>query len=293
MPWLWSSFDEYSSHINPIYRDNAGVFRYKHLFSWGDMEASRLDYLRDVESALNSLETAGVDENQTSFSKPKLLKIHAYIEQIVNSVEQMLVFDRRLGMTPETSNFANAKDEVLLNWERYLEGDYLGHCLVSLYTSTRALIACLHSRTESDRSFLLSEFIVNEPPPADFVMARDLFSLGFDEAGLFYSGRGLESTLREALRRRKFDYESKPIWEKDFYHFIECLDKLRWKEDSSRVLDKQTINLLHMLRTMRNAGAHPGVNVPIEREVAVLAAKAARHIFDLLASSERELELLG
>jgi hypothetical protein len=67
----------------------------------------------------------------------------------------------------------------------------------------------------------------------DFRSARNLFSVGFDDVGLFLLERGLEGVLREITEVRHLAFEAKgktiPATEADFYDLIEVIWQVRWK----------------------------------------------------------------
>jgi hypothetical protein len=131
---------------------------------------------------------------------------------------------------------------------------------------------------------------------ADFRLARNLFSLGFDDVGLLIAGRGLEGVLRKIANIRKILLESKgktaPAAEADLHDLIETMYQLRWKTKGTRLISPEAKALLHYLRTLRNNGAHPvagsrsAVNL---REKAVLVAETANRLWNEVSKTKARL----
>jgi hypothetical protein len=152
-----------------------------------------------------------------------------------------------------------------------------------LHESVDELLA-VYDRRLAERSGYLAFEVHDLPEPLkrDFREARDLFSLGFDEMGLFACGRGLEMVARAILDERAVKVNRKgqttKASESDLYSVIDCMDRLPW-EDGSRFIGKQTSQLLHWVRSVRNEGAHQGDSNIEAREFAPIIAKAALAIW--------------
>lgn len=117
---------------------------------------------------------------------------------------------------------------------------------------------------------------------ADFILSRDLFSVGFDEMGLFAAGRGIEGVLRVIARRRKLTLKvkekSEPLADTPLYDLCEGLGRVKFVSGAP-LIDKETKSLLQFVRTVRNATAHPG-----DRE-----AQAARELTGVIARTAERL----
>jgi hypothetical protein len=113
----------------------------------------------------------------------------------------------------------------------------------------------------------------------DFMAARNVLSLGFDEAALIYCGRGLEGVVRRIALDHKV--VTQPIERARFMQILEALEKKRFAHDKALVIDERTKHLLHYSRTVRNQSAHPSKCNHVEpyREQAVLMAKKADELW--------------
>src|SRR5258708_10474247 len=101
------------------------------------------------------------------------------------------------------------------------------------------LMSDIHELLNGYQEFVQAEdrYLVGslDLPPSlesDFRLARNLFSVGFDEVGLLIAGRGLEGVLRKIADVRKITLEVKgkmsPASEADVYDLIEAMSRLRW-----------------------------------------------------------------
>ena len=147
----------------------------------------------------------------------------------------------------------------------------------------------------AEDEFIVSSIELPDPLEADFRLARNLFSVGFDEVGLLIAGRGLEGVLRKIADVRNISLETKgksvPASEVDLYDLIETMYQLRWKTQRTRLISPEIKALLHYLRTIRNTGAHPSgarsvVNL---REKAVLVAATANRLWGEVSETKARL----
>lgn len=91
------------------------------------------------------------------------------------------------------------------------------------------LMACwraVNVLVREDEQLLIDGLDLPEELTYDFRLARNVFSIGLDEVGLFVAGRGLEKVLRRIARGRKIAVvvrtKQKPAAEPDFYDLIEA-----------------------------------------------------------------------
>src|SRR6185437_14073582 len=126
-------------------------------------------------------------------------------------------------------------------------------------------------------------------------LARNLFSVGFDEVGLLIAGRGLEGVLLEIADVRKISIDVKgkisPAGEADIYDLIEAMFHVRWITNKNRLITQETKTLLHYLRILRNSGAHARTNrqVVSPREKAVVVAETANRLWNDVSSKRARL----
>jgi hypothetical protein len=105
-------------------------------------------------------------------------------------------------------------------------------------------------------------------------------SLGFDEAGLIFSGRGLEGIIRRIAKDHKLTMKQ-PVERARFFDILTTLETKRFAHDSTLVIDEATRHLLQYSRAIRNNSAHPnpartGKGYP---QQAVLMAQKANDIW--------------
>ena len=290
MPWFWNSFDEYERHVNPFFKEDGGVFRFAAIQSWAEHEGERVKAIEAANEGINLLEETKLDRLTPKTSRKRWDAAHEAASRLVYAMETLLAYDKRLGETRETSDFAHHKDEVLRNWERYENTDYLCHSIADLHRSSCRILEVERNLALCDERFLVGDLSLPESLLLDFKLARDLFSVGFDEPGAFFAGRGLEGVIRDALRKQRIEFDSKPAWKEDFYILIKVLHRLEWKRDGSSICDKNLHNLLQLLRSLRNSGAHPGGQNPNPREIAKLTVEAANSLYTDFGRSRRQLK---
>ena len=69
--------------------------------------------------------------------------------------------------------------------------------------------------------------------------------------------------------------------ESDLFDLIETMARIRWKRSGERLLTADTKALLHYLRTLRNATAHPTRNLTLApREIAKILAETANRLWN-------------
>ena len=215
-------------------------------------------------------------------SKSNFEKAHKVAVGVCHYGELPLLHQRWLAIDLASAGFLNAK-EAISHAAHEFHRDTAYYDLRTLHESVNEMLA-VHDRFLTDRSGYLVYDIHDLPKPLqkDFREARDLFSLGFDEMGLFACGRGLEMVARAILGERSVKIMSKgretKASEADLYSVIECMDHLRWV-DGSRFVGKKTSQLLHWVRMVRNEAAHPSDSDMEARQIAPLVAKAAMSLW--------------
>src|SRR6185437_15810335 len=109
------------------------------------------------------------------------------------------------------------------------------------------MLSGYYALIQTDHSFLLGTLDLPDPLAADFRLARDLFSTGFDEIGLLVAGRGLEGVLRKIAAARKISLQTKktaPASEADSYDLIEVMYRVKWKLTGVSLISQETKALL-------------------------------------------------
>lgn len=149
-----------------------------------------------------------------------------------------------------------------------------------LVTAAETLLEGYHQLQEEDKRFL-DHVELPSPLLADFVLCRNLFSVGLDDLGVFAAGRGFEGVLRTIAKRRKIvTTKGLPAAEASLAELIECVARLRLA-GGRPLIEKDTRSLLDYARNARNATAHPhGRNRQTARQLAEVIASEAQHVWD-------------
>lgn len=263
MTWLWSSFEEFKKYNYPITRvGRHGPFRESEISSQFENLWVLFKEFENLYEATTKLRKMGYAEDPPLQNNKDLKTAQFLTWEIAFSGEMLLLYHKRLAKSHWARDFRKEKD-LQEHWKRYVSSERIFHELRNLILATEKLCDGFNQIQTEDDGFLIEEL---ELPPhlmEDFEQARNLFSVGFDSAGVFLAGRGLEGVLRELVGKRKIQIsipkkkKTRPVSEADFYDLIQALHHMRWKKDDIPVIDKETMGLLNFLRTMRNSGAHP------------------------------------
>jgi hypothetical protein len=295
MVWLWQSFDEFKEWVQPVVLDRPGAFNHARLQTWfeaqGDLHRS-FDELQEKSGELRRLIFAGAGDERLVEDPAILGSAHRLLIDICHAGETILLYHKRLAISRAAYGFINQHD-ILEHWERYSSTKRIYRELAQLTEDTDELLTGYRTLSEVDDSFLVGELELPADLAADFKTARDLFSVGFDEAGVLLAGRGLEGVLRRVALTRKLSVRSKgkdsPAYEADLHDLIELAYRIQWKTSGQRLISAETRALLHYLRTLRNGGAHAtaGERAPTfnPRETAMLVASVAGHLWSKVSST--------
>jgi hypothetical protein len=147
-----------------------------------------------------------------------------------------------------------------------------------------------------DEQWLVEDLDLPKALELDFRMSRNLFSVGFDEAGLFLAARGLEKVVRQIARDRKIDLvtskKTQPAGEADLHDLIEAMARVRWKAKNEPLLTKETKSLLEYIRTVRNGDAHvvrSDTDTTDFRQKASIIARSANQMLKGITTSRARL----
>lgn len=294
MAWLWKSWDEYVSYVGPTSISNPRVVRIARNESSFERHERLINAAAEFERALNGLYGAGFHGSQDGHDIEVNDETRSLVEDLLHTGEEFLLYHRRLGVLPETYDFAHCHD-VEVHWDRNLGSPRACEEINELVGAARALLVKYHAIKSDDAKFLVDGLDLPEALIGDFTLARDLFSVGFDAVGVLIAGRGLEGVLRAIAARRKIAIVSKghtqPAAEADLHDLIEAMYRVRWKVRNARLISAQARGLLQYLRTVRNSHAHPGgADTLLEsesREFAVVLASSAKRLWSQAASRAR------
>ncbi|HKS27870.1 MAG TPA: hypothetical protein VJS44_08630 [Pyrinomonadaceae bacterium] len=300
MAWLWSSWEEYIDNVAPVTIKSFGLFNLAHLGSWFETEEKLFEAVSKLTTSIESLNGLGfVEDDDMPFvdDTETIEKAKDVVYDLIRAGEELLLYNKRLVKNGAAYGFLH-QHELLEHWERYSASDRISLEIEQLITDTKELLKGYYQLKESDGQFLTFELGLPPELEADFRLARNLFSMGFDEVGVLISGRGLEGVLRKIAQVRKIMIDVKgrvePASDADIYDLIELMFRLRWKITKHRLITTEVRALLHYLRALRNSGAHSspeGKRATIgPREIAAVMAETANQLWKEVSGTRAKFE---
>jgi hypothetical protein len=299
MTWIWNSWEEYESFVHPK-EVPRGLFVESRL-------ATRLGVVQFVLSAVDELEKSVAGLRALGFggngkglvrNSAKVGQARDFAMRAIRAGEELLLFNMRFAFNDASSGFLH-QNALLEHWDRYSQNQRIFYEVEHFTDDLAAFLAGYHRAVKEDEDFIVRDLDLPSELESNFRLARDLFSVGFDEPGLFAAGKGLEGVLRQIAHVRKIKIETKgksaPASEADFHDLIEVVSMLRWKVRGEPLMAKQTKALLHYLRTVRNSQAHPTLSrkrFDNARDTARLVAITGSALWREVADSRAKLEPL-
>lgn len=292
MAWLWSSFEEFKKRVYPIEIDKPGFFEETHDASQFENLERLFEAIKEFSFANDKLRREVNRHKKAIIEDAKFEQAWQFIWDIIRTGETILLYHKKLNDSSWAYDFRKEKS-LAEHWDSYsvrrrrLELDRLIKAAEKLQEGFYKLMS-------EDRRFLINDIALPDFLMKDFILSRNLFSVGFDEVGLLIAGRGLEGVLREIARTRnikiKFVQKNKELLasEADFSDLIETFYRLKWQKDRSRFINQETKNLLHFLRSIRNSSAHPNRENSLpgpSRELASVIAKTANTLWSIAKQS--------
>ena len=289
MAWLWSSWEEFVDYVHPVSADSRGLFMNAKNGTSFEVECDLYKAFEELSDALSSLAKLGFtgrDNEHPPDDVSILDEAHGLVIDLVHAGEELLLHHKRLAQSDAAYGFLSQHD-ILEHWDRYSATKRILREIDQLVTDTAELKAGFYRMKSDDEKFLTYHLDLPSELESDFRLARNLFSIGIDEVGVFMVGRGFEMVLRSMAKRRKIMISSKnqiePASEADLFDLIETMARLRWKRAASKLITTDTKALLHYLRALRNSNAHPilrGKRSAIgAREIASLATETAGRLW--------------
>jgi hypothetical protein len=299
MAWLWHSWQEYVEAVHPSLADRPGLWRQSHRQSRLETVRHLLEAVSELTEAqrdLSELGYSGNDDQRPPHDSKTINMAKRLVTKAIYAGEMLLLYHRRLAESDASYGFLH-QNELLKHWDRYEQTGRIAGEIQQLSADISELLQGYQHLLKTEERFIIGRLELPAELEADFQTARHLFSIGFDEVGLLIARRGLEGVLLKIAHARKIAIEVKgkisPAHETDFYDLIEAMYHIRWKVKGGRLIDNETRSLLHYLRTLRNAGAHPrfvrtrsGGNC---RETAIVIADTANLLWTQ-ASSRAKLQ---
>lgn len=281
----WTSDKEFEGRVFPsAFRNNEHVRLSHRLYTL-------VAWLQEAEHEVRALYKVTDELRKLSRSTSDLNEAVSKAAEACIVGERLLLHNKRLALSEYAEEFLHIKDAFASeNDNRKRAGHWdLDHLLKGLDDLSRGL----NVLQKGDEFFLTLELNLPKDLKSDFYTARDCFSVGLDEPGLFVAGRGLEGVFRRILRERKVTLQTgakvKPAAEAEFHDVIEVARRLRWRKDGNLIFSQDTIQLLHWLRTIRNREAHPAASTRAAdaRTRATLVAETANSFWTLHSTYKR------
>jgi len=289
--WRWDSDEEFRAntnpqHINPVRH----VWNYERLYSFAQCAREMYKDLAELRDANEQLAQA----LEATSRRGDLSDVHEIALDVCHHGEKILLFQKRLALSDSAYGFLTSKDAIEHaehhpnHKASYIDFEYLRR-------DAEILIQGFLELERADVEFLVKNLDLPDEIEREFRMARDLFSVGFDDGGLFVVGRGLEAVARRIVLERGVQIRARsgdePASEANLHDVVEAMGRLRWKDDGSRFTSKEHIRSLQWLREVRNGTAHSHDGTDVQpREFAPVVATAANKVW-LLHDSNRSREL--
>jgi hypothetical protein len=268
--------------------------------TWFENSSKLFAAVRKLEECLQSLKKLGFtgkDHDKPPDDPETSDRAANFVLEAVYAGEEMLFFDKRLakGTTDVSYGFRHQKG-IFEQWDRYTATRRISKEIHQLVKDGQEMLSGYYAIHEADNRFLLGNLDLPNELESDFRLARELFSVGFDEVGLLIAGRGLEGVLRKIAEVRKISLQLKkviPAHEADTHDLIEAMYHVKWKTTGVRLITQETRAMLHYMRTLRNGAAHPNTaaaTFTTGREAAVLISGTANRLWSQVSTSKARLE---
>ena len=279
MCWLWSSFDACADRIAPRWVKLADFKLAQRNATWENIQNLHRAF-SIFDECLSHLMEADFDNDPLPMDAGVFSELLSACERLSLNGEKILLLHNRLAVSHWTDDFIHEKD-LDEHWEHYRQSERIFRKIKELVAAAQKLRDGFCRIAADDEQFLVGNLSMPPELESHFVRARNLFSVGFDEAGFLFAGRGLEATLRAFAKKKELRFgqgaKEKPANEADLRDIIEIFSRARWRSDKSLIIDISTRNLLHLLRSTRNAVAHPTTQKTETswRELAHVATRSA------------------
>lgn len=287
MAWLWNSWEEYSDYVQPL-SVRRPIFRSAKRATAFRAQRELQDSIRIVKENVTKLRSLGFTgrDNEPPPTDVRVLDEARHVaRELIHAGEKLLIYHKRLATSDRAYGFLH-QHEIFEMLNASSDSMAMVIEIEQLVKDTDELAGGLYEIETDDEKLFLHDLDLPTQLETDFRIARNLFSVGLDEIGVFVAGRGLERVLREIAKLRRVMIQKKneveAASESDLFDLIETMARIRWKSSGERLLTADTKALLHYLRTMRNATAHPtrNLNATIApREIAKILAETANRLW--------------
>jgi len=298
MTWLWESWEEYCKRCHPV-EIRQGRFRLVRsstkLQSVQDL-ADAAEELAESFRELKSLDFKGKNARPPNYDPALVGRARDPVIHAIHAGETLLLYHKRLALSEASYGFLHQND-FLEHWDKYVGGQRIIHEIQQLVEDVGQLLEGYQRISGEDERFLVGDLDLPKELEEDFNLSRNLFSVGFDEVGLFIAARGLEKVLRRIAFDRKIELvtskKTEAASEAELHDLIETMSRVRWKVRGVPLVSRQTKALLQYIRTLRNSGAHSGGQESDEdnfRQTAAIIARSANSLWNSVARKRARLE---
>jgi hypothetical protein len=299
MAWLWDSWEEYVDIVHPVAVDSPQLVRLSQRESWFEAEHSFYEAIHDLKEKSRALHRLGgkdKDDAGSGFDLAFVEQAEPLVMEAVYAGEKLLLYHKRLAKSKAAYGFLH-QHSLPDHWHRYAKTRRIIIEIRRFMSDVDELLRGFEAIAEAGDEFIVRNIDLPAFLEGDFRLARNLFSVGFDEVGLLIAGRGLEGVLRKIADVRNISLEVKgkaamPASKTNLHDLIETMYQLRWKTKQTRLISAETKALLHYLRALRNSEAHPlpqSRSVIDLRERAVVIAETANRLWNEVSKTKARL----
>src|SRR5258708_6028399 len=211
MAWLWDSWEEYVDVVQPVAVDSPQRVRMSERDSWFEAEHSLYKALRELEEksrALHQLGFGGNSDPAPGYDPELLGQAQPLVIDAVYAGEELLLYHKKLAKSKAAYGFLH-QHALPTHWGRYAQTHRIIREINQFMSDVDELLCGFEAMTEAEDEFILGSIDLPALLEHDFRLARNLFSVGFDEVGLLIAGRGLEGVLRKIADSRHISLELK------------------------------------------------------------------------------------
>lgn len=290
---MWRSYDDFHQWNFPVAIGNPrGLYRLYARQTALERTANLVERLNALEKTTRELDAVW-SPHETPHSSG-LTGSRQLVIELACDGEEVLLYCEPVGRSEIAAGFRSEKN-LFEHWDRYTV-KRLGIELPKLIAAARDLSVSVRAHI-GEHGHVLNSLTGDLPPhlQSHFLVARDLWSVEMGEMAGFAALRGLEAVLREITRKsgntlRRNGRKVEPVADLDLFDLIEASHRLRWVSDKRPVLDRRTRAILHYLRQVRNATAHPESddNVDTWDETVMSATKQAAGLWKISKHGRRK-----
>ncbi len=253
--WRWPDDDAFTKWVGPLHVNPVDHVRQSWIArSWVN---SLEEFFEAWEAFKGLCDTLEEDVGDRSRREELTEPIHDRLCQLGYYGEIVLLYRQRLAQSDEGMRFIHYKQFIQHEANELGRRSHISE-IRRLIEAAQALREKLEIELHTSDDFIVGRI---RSLPADlaseFYIARDLYSVGFDEVGLLVVCRGLEQVIRRILVERKIntiddqDPERAPL-----ARVIDTVISLKWRCNSKAFISSASGQMLHWMRAVRNEGSH-------------------------------------